>query len=212
MQDLRAISQSLLGDGAENVSELVQAAVARGVAPERILLESLVPAMPVIGRRLYLNPRGNSERVGSRAIHEALDALSLEPPPSTEPTGKVAVSGGSADIFFFAETLVSAVLRMEGFVVMSMECEPPDESYVHWLRQHVPDVVCFYTVHPDDLQSMKQIIERIRSAGLEDIRIMLSGAAMSLRFADELGVEGFASDVGEIAMVARELMALSATR
>jgi methanogenic corrinoid protein MtbC1 len=54
---------------------------------------------------------------------------------------------------------------------------------------------------------MRNVIESLTEAGLrEKVKIMVGGAPVNKRFADDIGADGYAQDAGEAVALAKELM------
>ena len=57
------------------------------------------------------------------------------------------------------------------------------------------------------MPAMKETVGAIRSAGLEEVKVVIGGATVTLSYADQIGADGCAEDAATAVDIARALLA-----
>jgi len=70
-----------------------------------------------------------------------------------------------------------------------------------------PDVVAMSALLTTTMQEMKEVVEALEQAGVRSrVKILVGGAPLNQRFADEIGADGYAAEAGSAVSVARRLV------
>ena len=57
------------------------------------------------------------------------------------------------------------------------------------------------------MPQMKQVVEALEEAGLRNrLKVIVGGAPVNLKFADDIGADGYAQDGGEVITLVRSLL------
>ncbi|HID61343.1 MAG TPA: cobalamin-binding protein, partial [Anaerolineae bacterium] len=81
------------------------------------------------------------------------------------------------------------------------------DAFVDAIKDKEPQLVGMSALLTTTREAMKVTIEAIAQAGLRDrVKIMVGGAPVTARFAEEIGADGYAPDAGAAVDKARELI------
>jgi 5-methyltetrahydrofolate--homocysteine methyltransferase len=209
MADLQAIAENLINGNAPAVAQGVQAALDEGVAAGEILNGALVPAMDEVGYRFKNNIFYVPEvLIAARAMHAGMDLLKPLLADSEVPTaGKVVLGTVKGDLHDIGKNLVAMMLEGGGFEVIDLGVDASPDKFVTAIRDEQPQVVGMSALLTTTMVNMRSIIDALAEAGVRDqVRIMIGGAPVTQRYADEIGADGYAPDAASAVDLARSLV------
>ncbi len=209
-QKLKDISEALIKGQAPLVKELVNDCVAHGLDTEVILNEGLIAGMNVIGKRFKKDEIFLPEvMIAARAMHAGLDILDpILSKGNVQPRGVIVLGTVRGDLHDIGKNLVSIMFRGAGFKVIDLGIDVPDEDFVKAVKENHPDILALSALLTMTLPMMKTTIEAVEGAGLKDeVVIMVGGAPVTQKFADQIGAHGYAPDAATAVDKAFELMA-----
>jgi len=209
MADLQVIAQSLINGNAPAVKEGVEEALAEGVPAGEILNGALVPAMDEVGYRFKNNIFYVPEvLIAARAMHAGMDILKPLLAEGDVPTaGKVIIGTVKGDLHDIGKNLVAMMLEGGGFEVIDLGVDTSPEKFVATIRDEQPQVVGMSALLTTTMVNMATAIDALVEAGVRDqVKIMIGGAPVTQRYADEIGADGYAPDAASAVDLVRSLV------
>jgi 5-methyltetrahydrofolate--homocysteine methyltransferase len=209
MADLQAIAESLISGNAPAVAQGVQEALDGGASAGEVLNGALVPAMDEVGYRFKNNIFYVPEvLIAARAMHAGMDILKpLLAEGEVSSAGKVVVGTVKGDLHDIGKNLVSMMLEGGGFEVIDIGVDASPETFVNAIRDEKPQVVGMSALLTTTMVNMRTTIDALAEAGVRDqVKIMIGGAPVTQRYADEVGADGYAPDAASAVDLARSLM------
>jgi 5-methyltetrahydrofolate--homocysteine methyltransferase len=209
MADLTKISQNLIDGKAPVVKQLVNDAIAEGVLPQTILNESLIVGMNEVGRRFKANEFYVPEvLLAARAMHGAMAILKpLLVANKVQPRGVVVLGTVKGDLHDIGKNLVGMMLEGSGFQVVDAGVDVAPEKFVAAVKESKPDVIAMSALLTTTMTNMKTTIAALNEAGVrKSVRVMVGGAPLTQRYADEIGADGYAPDAASAAELATALI------
>jgi 5-methyltetrahydrofolate--homocysteine methyltransferase len=196
----------IVGD-AEGVKTLTARAVQEGFTAAELLNEALIPAMTEVGQRFerqeYFVPEMLIAARAMKAGVEILRPYLVE--AGVKPIGTVVIGTVAGDLHDIGKNLVSMMLEGTGFRVIDLGVDVPAEKFVQAVRENNPQIVGMSALLTTTMMAMKATIEALRKAGLrERVKVMVGGAPVTQRFADEIGADLYAPDASSAARTAKE--------
>ena len=213
MDLLQELSQALINGNAPKTKELTQKAVADGIAPEKILNEGLIVGMNEVGRRFKNNEFYVPEvLIAARAMHAAMDVVKpLLADSDIQPAGRVAIGTVKGDLHDIGKNLVAMMLEGAGFEVIDMGVDASPEKFLNTVKEKKPNLIGLSALLTTTMPSMKATIEALKEGGVRDqVKVMIGGAPLTQRYADEIGADGYAPDAASAVDIARRLLGLGA--
>jgi trimethylamine corrinoid protein len=206
-----AMRQSIIDGAPDTASELAQQAVAAGVAPLDAINFGYSAGMHDVGEQFS---RGQMFLPDMMASSEAMRAAMgvLEPElkklGAERPMAGVVVLGTTkGDIHEIGKTLVGTLLTAHGFRVHDLGVDVPGERFAAKAREVGADIVGVSALLTTTMRNQKTVIEALEKAGLRSqVKVMVGGAPVTRRWAEEIGADGYAKDAMSAVALARELM------
>jgi len=211
MADLKELASALERGDAPTVEKLTQQALDEGVGPKEILDGALIAGMQVVGKRFKDNEIYVPEvLIAARAMTSGMKVL--EPQlvkAGVKPIGTIAVGTVRGDLHDIGKNLVGMMMRGNGFKVIDLGIDVTPEQFVETAKQEGVDLIGMSALLTTTMPSMKTTIEGLQKEGLLDkVKVMIGGAPVTQRYADEIGADGYAPDAGSAVDTAKALIGL----
>ena len=207
-----AMRQSIVDGAPDTASGLAQQAVSSGIAPIDAINEGFVLGMHDVGEQfargqMYL-PDMMASAEAMRAAMAVLDP-ELKKLGTERPMAGVVVLGTTkGDIHEIGKILVGTLLTAHGFRVHDLGVDVAGERFAGKAQELNADIVGVSALLTTTMRNQKSVVEAIEKAGLRpQVKIMVGGAPVTRRWADEIGADGYAKDAMSAVDLARQLMA-----
>jgi 5-methyltetrahydrofolate--homocysteine methyltransferase len=211
MEDLSALAEKLVKGEAEEVEELTQKALEKGVPPGEILNEGLIKGMNVVGERFKNGEFFIPEvLLAAKVMHTGMDILKPALVSSgVEPIGKVVLGTVKGDLHDIGKNLVAMMLEGAGFEVLDLGIDVPPERFVEAAKNDGAGILAMSALLTTTMTAMETTLEALQEAGVRDkIKTMIGGAPVTQDYAHEIGADGYARDAANAVDKARELMGI----
>jgi methanogenic corrinoid protein MtbC1 len=122
--------------------------------------------------------------------------------------GVVVLGTTKGDIHEIGKILVGTLLTAHGFRVHDLGVDVAGERFAGKAQELNADIVGVSALLTTTMRNQKSVVEAIEKAGLRpQVKIMVGGAPVTRRWADEIGADGYAKDAMSAVDLARQLMA-----
>jgi corrinoid protein of di/trimethylamine methyltransferase len=206
-----AMRQSILDGAPDTAAALAQAALTAGTAPIDAINQGYVPGMHDVGEQfargqLFL-PDMMASAEAMRAAMAVLDP-ELKKLGTERPMAGIVVLGTTkGDIHEIGKILVGTMLTAHGFRVHDLGVDVSGEKFATSVREFSADIVGVSALLTTTMRNQKSVIEALEKSGLRSqVKVMVGGAPVTRRWADEIGADGYAKDAMSAVTLARELM------
>ncbi|MCL6432589.1 MAG: corrinoid protein [Anaerolineae bacterium] len=210
--DLKQIYEYTVSGNAPKVKELTQQALAEGVSPSEIITKYLIPAMAEVGDRFERNEFYVPELlIAARAMQGALSILKpLLTETDLKPAGRVVIGTVKGDLHDIGKNLVSMMLQGAGFEIVDLGVDVAPDKFVEAVKENKAEVVALSALLTTTMPSMKTTIDALEAAGLRDkVKVIIGGAPVTQRYADEIGADGYAPDANSAVRKTKELLKIA---
>jgi 5-methyltetrahydrofolate--homocysteine methyltransferase len=191
---------------------IVEAALASGVEPLRLVTEFMSPAMGEAGRLFeegdYFVPQ---LLLSARAMKTALAPIRpLLAARGAQAIGRIVVGTVQGDLHDIGKNIVAAVLEGGGFEVFDLGVSVSPDKFVAAIREKTPDIVGMSALLTTTMLAMKDTIEAMRRAGVRDqVKVLVGGAPITRNFAEAIGADDFGSSATEALRAAKRFIRLA---
>ncbi len=205
---LQKMASQLYAGEAEEVADLVQQALDKGMPPQQILSEGLIAGMDQVGKDFKAGELFVPEvLVAARAMHAGMDVLRpLLAATGVPSAGKYVIGTVKGDLHDIGKNLVKMMIEGAGFEVIDLGTDVPAEKFVAAVREHQPRLVGMSALLTTTMVNMKGTIEALQEAGLRNsVKVMVGGAPVTEAFAQSIGADAYSPDAASAVDVARRL-------
>jgi 5-methyltetrahydrofolate--homocysteine methyltransferase len=208
MELLEKISEELQNGNFIDVPKLTQEALDQGRAPEVILRDALVAGMDVVGEKFRREQLFLPEvLIAAKAMQAAMAVLRprlIE--TGAKATGTIVIGTIQGDLHDIGKNLVGMLFEGAGYQVIDLGVDVAPARFVEAVRTHKSDFVGLSAMLTTTMPRMREVIESLLEAGMRDrVKVMVGGAPVTEKFAQDIGADGYAPDAASAVEKARTL-------
>lgn len=196
---INGIKGAILAFDKAKCLELAKQGIAEGVKPLKLINDGLTPAIQELGEKF-----GRGEialpylMVGAEGMQDALNFI-LESMPKGEykPKAKMVLGSVQGDIHDLGISIVEAVFQANGIHIYNLGRDVPREKFIQKAEEVGADIIGTSALLTGTMFEQKVVVELLKKQGLRDKYIYLigGGACPSSEWCDEIGADGWATDV-----------------
>jgi 5-methyltetrahydrofolate--homocysteine methyltransferase len=210
MADLKQLYDAILTGNFKVARAVTEQALAEKVEPQTLVQEHMIPAMNEVGRRYEANEYFVPELlIAARAMKASLELIRpLLTAQGAEPAGRVVIGTVKGDLHDIGKNLVAAMLEGAGFEVIDLGVDVPAEKFIAAAQEKHATVIAMSALLTTTMGSMKTVIEAMKTSGVRGkIKVMIGGAPVTQKYADEIGADGYSNNANAAVALARKLVA-----
>lgn len=184
-----------------------QAALKASTPPQDIMA-ALTEGMDDVGRRFKANEIFVPEvLVAARAMQKSMDLLEpLLAAAGLEPEHTVIIGTVEGDLHDIGKNLVAMMLKGANFRVIDLGTNVTAEAFIEAAETHQSSLIGLSALLTTTMPAMRDTVAQIRAKGLKT-KVLIGGAPITQKFADEIGADGFAPDSASAVELARGIVA-----
>jgi 5-methyltetrahydrofolate--homocysteine methyltransferase len=203
---LETISAKLIKG--ESIEELTQEALDKGISPKDILTKSLLEGMTRAGE-MFKEKTLTMYDVLESAKNMEKSVKILKPLLKDEDIvkkGKILTASVQGDFHDIGKNLCILMLESNGFQVIDMGVDVPQEKIEECIKKESPDILMLSAMIAPTMEVMKMTIEYLREKGVtKDLKIMVGGAPLTEETAKSMGAT-YSADAVSAVEVAEKLL------
>jgi len=209
MTDVKVIMDALIAGDQEQLLGQVQSALKTGTDGKEILNDGLIKGMDIVGERMESGDMFIPEvLMCAKIMSAALDILKPHlPEGGVQSVGRVVIGTVKGDLHDIGKNLVMMMMESAGFEIFNLGVDVVPEAFINAVKENDANVVGLSALLTTTMPMMKETVDAFVESGLRDqVKILIGGAPVTQKFADEIGADGFASDAGSATKLAKQLM------
>lgn len=207
---LETIREMVVGGKFNDIEEEVQRAVDSGTDLNRLINDALISAMDIVGKRFADGDIYVPEMlVSAKTMKQGLDIIKpLLKSGEAEQRGTIVMGTVKGDLHDIGKNLVTMMMEGAGFRIIDLGVDVKIEDLIDTVKKEEVDVLGLSALLTTTMPEMRKVIEALEEAGLRNqLKVIVGGAPIDQRFADEIGADGFGADAVEAVQLAREIVA-----
>ena len=208
MSEYSELYNAILSGDAKKAEEVTKAAIAAKADPSELVQEFMIPAMDEVGKRFECGECFVPELlIAARAMKTSLELITpLLAEAGAEPAGRVVIGTVKGDLHDIGKNLIVSMLEGGGFNVVDLGTDVSPEQFVEAAMEEDGTIVAMSALLTTTMTIMKTVIQALVKAGIrEKTRVMIGGAPLTQRYADEIGADGYADNANAAVALARRL-------
>jgi 5-methyltetrahydrofolate--homocysteine methyltransferase len=210
MAELTRLTDAILSGDAKAAVAVTKEALDQNVDPQELVTKHMIPAMDEMGRRFETGDCFVPELlISARAMKAALELVRpLLAAKGAEPLGRVVIGTVKGDLHDIGKNLVASMMEGAGFAVADLGVDVPPGKFVAEARDKKAQLVALSALLTTTMPYMQTVIEALKAAGMrEQVKVIIGGAPVTQRFADEIGADGYSDNANGAVSLARRLVA-----
>lgn len=198
MSMMEALREAVIAGELARAKELAEALLSEGATPDEIFANALSPAMEEVGRRMQRSEYYIPEvLISAKAMKGAAEVLkpAITAAGGTKRRGKVVTGTVKGDLHDIGKNLVNMMLEGAGFEVIDLGTDVSAGKFVEAVKQARPQVLGMSALLTTTMLEMPKVVEALTQEGLRSrVKVMVGGAPLNQRFAEEMGADAFGVD------------------
>ena len=192
---------------------IVDDLLAKGEDPQKIL-DLSSEAMKVVGERYqegtYFLPELIMSGEMLRKIGDILKPKLAAQTDQAQKLGTVVLGTVRGDIHDIGKDIVGFMLEVNGFNVIDLGIDQPEEAFVEAVKSNKPQVLALSGFLSVAFDSMKSTIEEVEKAGLrEDLKVIIGGGQMDDTVRKYTGADAYGDDAMAAVAFAKETVGVN---
>jgi len=209
---LAQITTSIVNGDPDQTLALTKTAIGAGLEPMSIIDDGLLPGMRIVGEKYssgeYFLPNLIVSANGMKHAMQLLEPELKARRQTPKSAGTVVIGTVKGDIHEIGKSLVATMLSANGFAVHDLGVDVPIDKFVAATQASGATLVGLSALLTTTMGVQRKVIDALKAAGLRDkVKVMVGGAPVSQRWADEIGADGYAEDAVGAVKLATSLAA-----
>ncbi len=121
--------------------------------------------------------------------------------------GKIIIGTVEGDIHDIGKNLVAGMLAANGFEVIDLGADVRPETFIEKASEEKADFICLSALLTTTMLGQKKIIELAKEKKVRDkFKILVGGAPVSQKWADDIGADGYGENAMAAVKVAKKII------
>jgi methanogenic corrinoid protein MtbC1 len=211
--DMHELVEAMANMKEADALRIVDELLGAGEDPKKIL-DLSSEAMQLVGQRYqegaYFLPELIMSGEMLRKIGEILKPRLATEQDQTKKLGTVVLGTVRGDIHDIGKDIVGFMLEVNGFEVVDLGIDQPEEAFVKAVQEHRPAVVALSGFLSVAFDSMKSTIEQLEAAGLrKDLKVIIGGGQMDDTVRSYAGADAYGDDAMAAVEFAKEVVGVA---
>jgi len=208
--------QSIVDGAPDKAAELARRALAEGVDPLEAVSRGFAVGITFAGEQFGCGQMFLPDLLASaEAMKTAVSILEpemLKRGSARETLGKVVLGTARGDIHDIGKNLVATILSASGFQIFDLGTSVTPEQFVAKAKEVDADIVGVSALLTTTMAGQKAVIEALDRNGLRPrLKAIIGGAAVTSKWAAEIGADGFSRNAIDAVELAKNLMSINST-
>lgn len=200
--------EAVIDGDKQGVLQSIQSSITEGISPEEILHNGIIAGMSEVGRLFEEGEFFVPEMlIAARAVKEGLAVLKpylLQ--ANIQPQGKVLIGTVKGDLHDIGKNLVSIMLEGAGYQIVDLGVDVDTTHFLEMIEKEKPDVLALSALLTTTMRSMEEVVQAVRQNVDGTVKIIVGGAPVTQKFADEIGADGYSTDASKAVRLVASLI------
>lgn len=210
-KDLKHIKSAVVSGRHNEIEELVKEAIESGTDLNLIINDALTAAMEIVGRKFAEGEIFIPEMlVAAITMKKGLGIIKpLLNVADVKSKGTILIGTVKGDLHDVGKNLVIMMLEADSFNVIDLGVDVSRENFVQKVKEMKPDIIGLSALLTTTMPEMKKVLDALEENNLRNsLKVIVGGAPIDVKFAKEIGSDGYGKNAAEAVQVARNVIGL----
>jgi corrinoid protein of di/trimethylamine methyltransferase len=194
----KKLAQAVIDGEEEDAVNLAKQALDQNLDPLACITDGLTKGIQRVGELFASGEYYLPEMIiSSEVMKAAMEILepAMESGQQVEVVARVVIGTVEGDLHEIGKTLVDTMLSANGFKVTDIGVDKSAEEFIAAIKETNATIVGASALLTTTMLQQEKLIKSIKEADLGDqVKVMVGGAPVSKKYAEEIGADGFAED------------------
>jgi corrinoid protein of di/trimethylamine methyltransferase len=192
------LAQAVIDGEPEEAQTLARRALELGLDPLECINKGLTKGIQRVGELFACGDYFLPELIiGADAMKVALEILepAMLADQKREVVAKVVLGTVKGDLHEIGKTLVGTMLTANGFKVVDIGVDRSSEDFISAVKASGATLIGASALLTTTMLQQRKLVEALEEAGLrKKVKVMVGGAPVTAKYAEEIGADGYAED------------------
>lgn len=211
-EDIYSKMKKAVIDGDRDAAEaLAREALSQNLNLNEVIDKGLVPGIQKVGKLWengeYFLPELITSAECMKGAMEILRPALEKAHIATRSLGKVVIGTIEGDIHDIGKNLVGSLLSANGFEVVDLGADVKLENFITKAQEVKADLICLSALLTTTMTGQKKVIQMLKEKNLYmQFKVMVGGAPVNQKWADDIGAHGYAENAMSAVHAAKTLL------
>lgn len=210
--DYKVLMDAVIKGDISTAKEETRNTVEGGASAQEILDEGLIAAMDVVGEQFSKGLIFVPQMLRSaKTMQESVELLKPHFQKQGVTTkGKVVLGTVKGDLHDIGKNLVGMMLEGAGFSLIDLGVDVAPEVFVEKVKEVNAEIVGMSALLSTTMPAMSMTIKALVDSGIRDkVKVMIGGAPVTGKYAQEIGADAYAPDAGSAVIEAKKIVKIA---
>jgi methanogenic corrinoid protein MtbC1 len=181
--------------GQDGADELARQALDKGITPDMILENALIPAMAVVGNRFSKKEIYVPQMLmAAKAMNSAMKHLKpFFQSGETKRKGKFIIGTVAGDLHDIGKNLVAMMIEGGGWEVIDLGVDVGTEKFLKAIDENPDAIVGLSALLTTTMENMKKTVVSLKEKH-SGVKILIGGAPVTQEYCDKIGADFYSPD------------------
>jgi 5-methyltetrahydrofolate--homocysteine methyltransferase len=212
MSDFKTLNEAVIKGDIQTAVTETQKALDAGQEVRGIIDNGLIAAMDEVGERFSKGQLFVPQMLRSaKTMQECMNLLKPHLKEGEITTKGVVVIGTvKGDLHDIGKNLVSMMLESAGLEIEDLGVDVAPEEFAKKVQEVRADLLGMSALLSITMPAMAETVKALRNSGIRDrIKVMIGGAPVTDKYAQEIQADSYASDAASAVVEAKKLLGIS---
>ena len=193
----------------QKATEETRKAVDAGHNAQDILDQGLIEAMNIVGDKFSKGAIFVPQMLRSaKTMQECVEVLKPHFQENAMISkGNIVLGTVKGDLHDIGKNLVGMMLEGAGFNIIDLGVDVAPEVFVDKIKESNADILGMSALLSTTMPSMSQTIQALIDSGQRDhVKVIIGGAPVTRKFAEDIGADSYAPDAGSAVLETKKLL------
>ena len=210
MSDFSKLTEAIINGDAKASVAITKEALDKKTDPQELVTKYMIPAMDEMGKRFETGDCFVPELlISARAMKASLELIRpMLAARGAEPVGRVVIGTVKGDLHDIGKNLVASMLEGAGFEVIDLGVDVGPDKFIAEAQAKKAGLIALSALLTTTMPHMRSVVEELKKVGAHgQIKVIVGGAPLTQRYADEIGADGYSDNANGAVALARRLVA-----
>jgi len=208
---LERMEKAIVEGNKEDAERLAKESLEKKMDLNEVIEKGYIPGIQKVGdlweKGEYFLPELITSAESMKAAMSVLQPEMEKAQIASKSPGKVVIGSVEGDIHDIGKNLVASMLSANGFDVIDLGADVKLEKFVEKAEEENADFICLSALLTTTMLGQKKVIEILKEKNLSDrFIILVGGAPVNQKWADDIGADGYAENAMIAVKAAKELI------
>ncbi len=208
---LSMVKKAIVEGNKDEAVQLAQHAIAEKMDLNEVIEKGFVPGIQQVGQLWeegeYFLPELITSAECMKAAMELMKPELKKAQIEIRSAGKIVIGTIEGDIHDIGKNLVASILSANGFEVVDLGADVKLETFIEKAEEVNANLICLSALLTTTMTGQRKFIKILKEKGLYGrFKVMVGGAPVNQKWADEIGADGYSENALTAVDAAKELV------